>query len=117
MVAYLRWSYHHILSVASYTLAELFLFPLIHLWYVQLIVCIMTWKSYSFAYTLHYLIIIIMQTCLKAWDIKNACQLYYLKHVSKIKLILSAIIDGIYRLCVFSLFLWQKPDIRATDTF
>ena len=38
------------------------------LWCVQIIKYIMAWLSYSFARTLHYLIIIIMQTYLKVLD-------------------------------------------------
>ena len=44
----------------------------------------MAWRSYLFICTLHYLIIIIMHTCLKVFNIHNACQVYSIKCVSKV---------------------------------
>ena len=46
------------------------------LWCVQIIKYIMAWWWYLFVCTLHYLIIIIMQLCLKALNLHNACQVY-----------------------------------------
>ena len=46
-------------------------------------------RSYSFACTLHHFIIIIMQTHLRTLAIWNACQIYFVECVNKIKHILS----------------------------
>ena len=48
-------------------------------------------RSYSFVCTVHHLIIIIVQTYLKALHILNACQIYFVECVGKIKQILSVI--------------------------
>ena len=52
--------------------------------------------SYSVACTLHYIIFIITQTYLQVLDFLNACQVYFLECVSKIKFILSIIFHAIY---------------------
>ena len=59
-----------------------------------MIVCIMAWSLYLFVCTLHYPIIIIMETYLKALNMQNACQVYSVKCVFKIK---SIIFHTIYR--------------------
>ena len=46
------------------------------LWCAQIMEFIMTWWLYTFICTLHYLIIIIMQTYLKVLSCWNACQIY-----------------------------------------
>ena len=53
----------------------------------------MSWacRSHSFVCTLHHLIIIIVQTYLKTLNLYNACQIYFVECVSKIKHILSVI--------------------------
>ena len=52
------------------------------LWCVQIIGFIMAWRLYSFVCTLHYLTIIVMQTCMKALNTWNACQMYSAECVS-----------------------------------
>ena len=66
----LRWLYY-ILPVSSYIctyMKKLFLFPslLYTLLYVPIIGHVITWRSYSFACTFSYLVIMIIQTYLKA---------------------------------------------------
>ena len=51
---------------------------------------------YALAGTLLHVIIIIMQSCLKAFNIQNACQIYSVKCVSKMKSILTIILYAIY---------------------
>ena len=57
----------------------------------------MVCRSCSFVCRLHHLIIIIMQTYLKALNYWNACQVYDADWVSKIKKIISIIFYSIYR--------------------
>ena len=52
---------------------------------------VLSCRSYSFVCTLHHLIIIIVQNCLKTFNLQNACQIYFVECVSKIKHILSGI--------------------------
>ena len=46
--------------------------------------------------TLHYIIIVIMQTYLKILNFQTACQVYSVECVSKIKSILAIIFHAIY---------------------
>ena len=65
-------------------------------------------KLYSFICTLHYLITIIIQSWLKVLNTKNASQIYSIKCVSKIKLMILIIILCNIWGCVFLgyQFLW-----------
>ena len=78
MVVCLMLLYYHILLVTSYQRKAGFLFPwLLHsLCCVKIIGYTIPWLSYSFVCILHYISIIITQTCLKALDIWNAWQVY-----------------------------------------
>ena len=70
---------------------------------------IMACGSCSFVCTLHYPIIVTMKTYLKALNFRNACQVYVVECVSKIKSILSMVFYSIYRavrLHFFPIFLW-----------
>ena len=74
MVLCLRWLCHHILSSVTYISGEtgtLSPFLKYSLWCVQMIGYIMAGGSCSFVCTLHCLIIIIIQTYLKALDFKK----------------------------------------------
>ena len=67
------WFYHRILSVTSYkSQRSCFVSPLLNRgrWREPTFGLIMTWRSYSFVCTSHYLNIIIMQTYRKALYIK-----------------------------------------------
>ena len=70
-------------------------------WWVEIVGHILACRSYSFVCTLHHLIIIIVQTYvqtyLKTLNLWNACQIYFVECVSKIKHIIS-VID--YTICV-----------------
>ena len=82
-------------------------------------------SSCSFVCRLHHIIIIIMQTYLKALNNLNACQVYDAECVSKIKTILSIIFYSIYRAvssaypillwwsweCVLCLIIIIKPEV------
>ena len=93
------------------------------LWYLQMIGYIMACRSCSFVCWLHHLIIIIMQTYLKALNYQNACQVYAAECVSNIKTILSIIVYSIYGAVRFQLtqfscddrenvyFIIIKPDV------
>ena len=52
----------------------------------------MAWRSFSFVYTLYYLIITIIQTYLKASNLKHIFQVYSVEYVFKVMLILSSIV-------------------------
>ena len=79
-------------------------FPLL-LWNlcVQMIGHIMAWKLYLFVRTLHFLIIIIMQTYLKTLKILDTCQVYSAKCVSQSKLIFTIISFALYGAMCFQL--------------
>ena len=68
-----------------------FLMLLCRLWWVQIVGCVLAWRSYSFICTLHQLITIIVQTYLKTFNLWNACQIYFVECVSQIRHILSVI--------------------------
>ena len=75
---------------------NLFSLSLCSLWWVQIFEYVLACRLYSFVCTVHHLIIIIVQTYLKALNLKNACQIYFVECVSKIKHILSVIL---YTIC------------------
>ena len=81
----------HLLHIRSGKTGNLFLLLLCSLWWVQIFGYVLLCRSYSFGCTLHHLIIIIVQTYLKALNLQNACQIYFVECVSKIKHILSVI--------------------------
>ena len=70
---------------------NLFSLLLCSLWWVQIIGYVLSWRSYSFVCTLHHLIIIIVQTYVKTLNLPNACQIYFVECVSKIRHIPSII--------------------------
>ena len=70
---------------------EMFSSLLCSLWWVQIFGYVLACRSYSFFCTVHHLIITIVQTYLKALDLWNACQIYFVECVSKIKHILFVI--------------------------
>ena len=81
----------YLLHIYSGKIGNLFLLLLCSLWWVQIVGYVLTWRTYLFICTLHHLIIIIVQTYLKTSNSQNACQIYFVKCVSKIKHILSVI--------------------------
>ena len=94
MVVCLRCLLYHILSLITYTFRENWKFVFIIIAQFMMSANIRMHfgcRSYSFVCTVHYLIIIMVQTYLKALFLKNACQIYFVECVSKIKHILSAI--------------------------
>ena len=70
---------------------NLFSLSLCSLWWVQMVGCVLAWKSYSFICTLHLLIIIIVQTYLKTLSLSNACQIYFVECLIDIRHILAVI--------------------------
>ena len=64
--------------------------------YMPIVGYILGCRSCLFVCTLHHLIIIIMQTYLKTLNLWNACQIYFVECVSKIKHIFSVIHYTIY---------------------
>ena len=99
----LRCLLHHILSLIANTFREtgnLFSLLLCSLWWVQIVGYVLYCRSYSFLGTVHHLIIITVQTYLKTLNLWNACQIYFVECVSKIKQILSVIHYAIhYTIC------------------
>ena len=78
MIVCLRWVYHHIISAMLYIYnswdSGIFVFIIT----VQAMICAndrmhygLNVRSYSFVFTLHYFIVIIMQTYLRPFDISN----------------------------------------------
>ena len=70
---------------------NLFSSLLCSLWWVPIFGYVLACRSYSFVCTVHHLIIIIVQTYLKALNLSNSCQIYFVECLSKIKHILSVI--------------------------
>ena len=58
---------------------------------MQIFGYVLACRLYSFVCTVHHLIIVIVQTYRKALNLQNACQIYFVECVSKIKHILSVI--------------------------
>ena len=81
----------HLLHIRSGKTDNLFSLLLCSLWCVQIFGYALACISCSFICTVHHLIIIIVQTYLKSLNLKKACQIYFVKCVSNIKDILSAI--------------------------
>ena len=81
----------HLLHIRSGKTGNLFSLLLCNLWWVQIFGYALACRSYSFVCTVHHLIIIIVQINLKALNLWNACQIYFVECVSKIKYVLSVI--------------------------
>ena len=60
----------HLLHMRSGRTGNLFSLLLCSLWWVQIFGYVLACRSYSFVCTVHHLIIIIVQTYLKAWSYK-----------------------------------------------
>ena len=96
--------FSHLMYIRSGKTGNLFSFLLCSLWWVQIFGYILACRSYSFVCAVHHPIIIIVQTYLKAL---NACHIYFVECVSKIKHFLSVIHYIIYvGLYVFSLLIY-----------
>ena len=59
--------------------------------WVQMVGYVLAWISYSFICTLHHLMIIVVKTYLKTLNLSNACQIYFVERMIKIRHILSVI--------------------------
>ena len=81
----------HLLHIHSGKTGNMFSLLLCSLWWVQIFGYVLACRSYSFVCTVHHLIIIIVQTYLKALNLWNAYQIYFVECVDKIKHILSVI--------------------------
>ena len=87
----------HSLHIHSGKTGILFSLLLCSLWWVQIFGCVLACRSCFFSVcTLHHLIIIIVQTYLRTLNLWNACQIYFVEWVSKIKHIFSVIHYTIY---------------------
>ena len=82
---------------------NLFSLLLCSLWWVKISGYVLACRSYSFVCTVHHLIIINVQAYLKALSLQNACQIYFVECVSKIKHIFPLSTIQYVGLCVFSL--------------
>ena len=94
----------HLLHMHSRKTGTLFSLFLCRLWWVQIFGYVLACRSCLFVCTLHHLIIIIVQTYLRTLNLWNACQIYFVECVSKIKHIFS--VFQIYHIwgCVFSVY-------------
>ena len=81
----------HLLHIRSGKIGNLFSLSLCSLWLVQIFRYVLACRSYSFVCTVHHFIIIIVQIYLKTLNLWNACQIYFVECVSKIKHIISVI--------------------------
>ena len=81
----------HLLHIRSGKTGNLFSLLLCSWWWVQIFGYVLACRSYSFVCTVHHPIIIIVQTYLKALNLSNACQKYFVECVSKIEHILFVI--------------------------
>ena len=88
-VCYIIFCY--LLRIHSGKTGNLFSLFLLSIWWVQIVGYVLAWRSYSFNCTLHHVIIIIVQTFLKALNLQNACQIYFVECVKKIRSILSVV--------------------------
>ena len=92
----------HLLHIHSGKTWILFPLLLCCLWWVQIFGYVLACRSYSFVWTLHHYIIIIVQTYLKTFNLWKACQIYFVECVTKINHILSVIHYTIYGPVCFS---------------
>ena len=86
----------HLLHIHSGTTGILFSLLLCSLWWVQIVGYVLAWRSCSFVCKVVHLIIIMVQTYLKTLNLLNACQIYFVECVSKIKHIFSVIHCPLY---------------------
>ena len=86
----------HLLHIHSGKTGILFSLLLCRLWWVQIFGYVLACRSCSFVCTLHHLIITIVQTYLRTLNLWNACQIYFVECVSKIKYIFSVIHYAVY---------------------
>ena len=93
----------HLFHIHSGKTGILFSSLLCRLWWVQIFGYVLACRSCSFVCTLHHLIIIIVKTYLRTLNLWNACQIYFVECVSKIKHIFQLSIIQYMGLCVFSL--------------
>ena len=84
-------TFPHSLHIRSGKTGNSFSLLLCSLWSVQIFGYVLACRSHSFVCTVHHLIIIIVQTYLKALNLWNTCQIYLFECVSKMKHILSVI--------------------------
>ena len=91
----------HLLHVHSGKTRILFSLLLCRLWWVQISGYILASRSCSFVCTLHHTIITIVQTYLRTMNLWNACQIYFVECVSKMKHIFSVIHYTIYGVVCF----------------
>ena len=90
----------HLLHIRSGKTGNLLSLLLCSLWWVQIVGYVLPCRSYSFVCAVHHLIIIIVQNYPKTLNLWNACQIYFVECVSKIKHILIVINYTIhYTLC------------------
>ena len=87
----------HLLHIHFGKTRILFSILLCRSWWVQIFGYVLACRSCSSVCTLYHLIIIIVQTYLRTLNLWNACQIYFVGGVSKIKHISSAIHYIIYR--------------------
>ena len=91
----------HLLHIHSGKTGILFSLSLCSLWWVQLDVLACSSMSCSFVFTLHHLIIIIVQTYLKTLCLQNSCQIYIVELV-RFSIFSQLSIIQYMGLCVFS---------------
>ena len=94
VVVCLRWFciiFYYLLHIHSGKTGNLLLLLLCSLWWVQMIGYVLLRRSYSFVCTFHHLIIIIVDIYLNTLKLWNACQIYFVECVSKIRHVLSVI--------------------------
>ena len=72
-VCYIIFCY--LLHIHSGLTGYLFSLSLCSLWWVQIVRYVLIWRSHSFIWTWHHLIIIIVQAYLKTMNSQNACQI------------------------------------------
>ena len=106
----------HLLYKRSGKTGNLFLLILCSLWWVQIFGYILACRSYSFVCTVHHIIITIIQNYLKALNLLNASQIYFVECVSKIEHILSVIHYSICGVVCFQLTRFSCDDWKNTYT-
>ena len=83
-VCYIIFCY--LLHIHSGKTGNSFSLLLCSLWWVQIIGYVLSWRSYSFVCTLHHLIIIIVQTCLKS-AVHKHCRWPFVHWIKRIRTI------------------------------
>ena len=67
--------FYYLLHIHSGKNVNSFSLLLCSLWWVQIVIHVLTWRSYSFICTLHHLINIIVQAHVRTLHLWNACQI------------------------------------------